>query len=101
VCQATSLLPAWELPDEIYRAPTTTLILRKPRGGCSKLPIRSSLQGGRIHIEKVNWPFLSHDKASPTKYGAGMKLAIERGWLVMHERGTFVRFTAAGADFFA
>jgi len=30
------------------------------------------------------------------------KLAlIERGWLVMHESGTFVRFTQAGADLFA
>jgi hypothetical protein len=26
---------------------------------------------------------------------------IERGWLVMHESGTFVRFTQAGADLFA
>jgi hypothetical protein len=59
------------------------------------------VQGGKIHIEKVNWPFLSQDKASPAEYGAGMKLAIERGWLVMHESGTFVRFTPTGADLFA
>ena len=32
---------------------------------------------------------------------ASMKLAIELGWLVMHESGTFVRFTPAGADLFA
>jgi len=32
---------------------------------------------------------------------AGMKLAIERGWLVMHESGTYVRFTPAGAELFA
>ena len=30
-----------------------------------------------------------------------MKLAIERGWLAMHESGTFVRFTPAGAELFA
>jgi len=30
-----------------------------------------------------------------------MKLVIERGWLVMHESGTFVIFTAAGAELFA
>jgi hypothetical protein len=30
-----------------------------------------------------------------------MKLALERGWLVMHESGTFVRFTPAGAELFA
>ena len=32
---------------------------------------------------------------------AGLDLAIERGWLAMHESGTFVRFTQAGADLFA
>jgi hypothetical protein len=33
---------------------------------------------------------------------SGKKLAlIEWGWLVMHESGTFVRFTQAGADLFA
>jgi hypothetical protein len=41
------------------------------------------VQDGRIHIEKVNWPFLSQDKASPAEYGAGKKLAIERGWLTI------------------
>jgi hypothetical protein len=30
-----------------------------------------------------------------------MKLAIERGWLVMHESGTFVKFTQAGSGLFA
>jgi hypothetical protein len=30
-----------------------------------------------------------------------MKRAIENGWLKMHESGTFVRFTQAGADLFA
>jgi hypothetical protein len=30
-----------------------------------------------------------------------MKLTPERGWLVMHESGTFVRFTPAGAELFA
>jgi hypothetical protein len=38
---------------------------------------------------------------SPPEYGAGMKLAIERGWLWLHESGTFVKFTAAGAALFA
>ena len=56
---------------------------------------------GRIHIEKVNGPFLFRDGATPAEYGTGMKLAIERGWLVMHESGTFVTFTPAGAELFA
>jgi hypothetical protein len=30
-----------------------------------------------------------------------MNLAIERGWLVLHESGTFLRFTLAGAELFA
>ena len=30
-----------------------------------------------------------------------MALAIERGWLTMHESGTYVRFTPVGADLFA
>jgi len=28
-------------------------------------------------------------------------LAIERGWLELHDSGTFVRFTQSGADLFA
>jgi hypothetical protein len=49
----------------------------------------------------INGTFLFKDKGSPAEYGAGMKLAQERGWLVMHESGTFVRFTPAGAELFA
>ena len=60
-----------------------------------------AVQDGRIHIEVINHPFLFKDKASPAEYGAGLKLAIDRGWLVMHESGTFVRFTPAGAELFA
>jgi hypothetical protein len=56
---------------------------------------------GRIHIEKINEPFLLRDRDTPAEYGAGLKLAIERGWLKMHESGTFVTFTPAGAELFA
>jgi hypothetical protein len=59
------------------------------------------IQDGRIRLEKINGPFLSKDKGSPAEYGAGIKLCVERGWLVMHESGTFVRFTPAGAEVFA
>jgi hypothetical protein len=55
---------------------------------------------GRIHIEKINEPFLFRDRGSPAEYGAGLKLAIERGWLKMHESGTFVTFTPAGAELY-
>ena len=38
---------------------------------------------------------------SPVEYGAGVKLAIERDWITMHESGTYVRFTQSGSDLFA
>jgi hypothetical protein len=56
------------------------------------------VQDGRIHIEKINWPFLSKFKSSPGEYGAGLRLAIERGWLWMHESGTYVKLTPADAE---
>jgi hypothetical protein len=33
--------------------------------------------------------------------GAGLKLAIERGWLWLHESGTYVKLTESGAALFA
>ena len=60
-----------------------------------------AVQDGRIHVEKVNVPFLYEIKGTPDQYRAGIALAIERGWIVMHESGTFFRFTQAGADMFA
>ena len=59
------------------------------------------VQDGRIHIEKINEPILYRERATPAEYKAGLKRAIENGWLVLHESGTFVRFTQAGADLFA
>ena len=45
-------------------------------------------QDGRIYIELINAPFLFREHATPAEYSAGLKLAIERGWLVLHESGT-------------
>jgi hypothetical protein len=56
---------------------------------------------GRIYIEKINAAFLYGDTGTAAEYGAGLALAIERGWLELHESGTFVRFTQSGADLFA
>src|ERR1700693_2680616 len=39
-----------------------------------------AVQDGRIHVEKINWPFLFEFKGSPADYGVGLKLAIDRGW---------------------
>jgi hypothetical protein len=57
-----------------------------------------AVQDGRIHIELLNGPMLFEHKATPAEYSAGLELAIERAWLVMHESGTFVKFTQAGAE---
>jgi hypothetical protein len=56
------------------------------------------VQDGRIHIEKVNGPLLYKEGGSPAEYGAGMKLAIESGWLWMHESRIYVKFTPADAE---
>jgi hypothetical protein len=52
-----------------------------------------AVQDGRIQIEKINAPFLFRERATPAEYKAGLDLAIERGWLVLHESGTYVKFT--------
>jgi hypothetical protein len=39
---------------------------------------------------------------TPAEYKAGLAdRAIEKRWLVMHESGTYLQFTQAGADLFA
>ena len=60
-----------------------------------------AVQDARIHIEKINGPFLFRDGGSPAEYGAGLAYAIEKGWLWKHESGTYVKVTQAGADLFA
>ncbi|MDA9510935.1 hypothetical protein XI09_41030 [Bradyrhizobium sp. CCBAU 11386] len=48
---------------------------------------------GRIHIEKINYPFMAKDgcNGSGPEFGAGIKWAIEKGWLDLHESGTYVK----------
>jgi hypothetical protein len=59
------------------------------------------VQDGWIHIELVNAPFLYELRGTPAEYSAGLACAIERGWLHLHESGTYVKFTQAGAELFA
>ncbi|MGJ5000610.1 hypothetical protein ACQR10_04750 [Bradyrhizobium sp. HKCCYLRH2060] len=59
------------------------------------------VQDGRIHIEKINWPMLAELKATPAEYKAGLDLAVERGWLWLHESGTYVKLTDAGKQVLA
>jgi hypothetical protein len=59
------------------------------------------IQEGRIYIEKINGPFLFGDKGTPAEYSAGLELAIKRGWLTLHESGTYAKFTQSAAELFA
>ena len=59
------------------------------------------VQDGRIYIEKINGPFLYQHKDTPAEYKAGLERAIANGWLWLHESGTYVKFTEAGAAMFA
>jgi hypothetical protein len=53
---------------------------------------------GRIHTQAIKRRFLFEDMAGATEYIAGMKLAIERRWLWVHESGTYVKITPEGAE---
>jgi hypothetical protein len=70
------------------------------------LPANSSrspnaVQDDRIFIELINGPMLFEHKATPVEYSAGLKPAIERGWLTLDRSGAYVKFTQAGAELFA
>jgi hypothetical protein len=57
-----------------------------------------AVQDGRIHIEKINYPFLYTLKASGAEFGAGIRCAVEKGWLELHESGTYVRLLTPSAN---
>jgi hypothetical protein len=42
------------------------------------------IQDGRIHIEKINGPFLYDHGGKPAEYTAGINLAIVRGLCEIH-----------------
>jgi len=58
-----------------------------------------AVQDGRIYIELINAAFLAAG-GSPAEYRAGLERTIAQGWLWLHESGTFVKFTPAGAELF-
>ena len=39
------------------------------------------MQDRRIHIEKLNGPFLFKEGGTPAEYSAGLNYAIAQGWL--------------------
>lgn len=57
-------------------------------------------EDGRIYIELINTPFLK-EGGTPDQYRAALAQAVTLGWLWLHEFGTYVRFTPAGAELFA
>jgi hypothetical protein len=59
-----------------------------------------AVQDGRIYIELVNGAFLNAG-GTPDQYHAALVCAISKGWLSLHESGTYVKFTPAGAELFA
>ena len=59
-----------------------------------------AVQEGRIYIELINGAFLKAG-GTPNEYRAGIERSIAKGWLWLHESGTYVKFTQAGADLFA
>ncbi|MCK1617426.1 hypothetical protein IVA96_12365 [Bradyrhizobium sp. 159] len=56
------------------------------------------VQDGRIHIEKINAPFLFTLKGSAAEFGAGIKHAVQQRWLELHESGTYVRLKTDRKD---
>jgi hypothetical protein len=59
-----------------------------------------AVQDGRIYIELINGPFIK-EGGTPDQYRAALASAVVHGWLLLHESGTFVKFTSAGAELFA
>jgi hypothetical protein len=58
------------------------------------------VQDGRIYIERVNAPFLAAG-GSGEEFRIGIERAVAKGWLWLHESGTYLKFTDAGAMLFA
>jgi hypothetical protein len=59
-----------------------------------------AVHDGRIYIELINGPFLK-EGGTPDQYGVALARAVALGWLLRHESGSYVKFTAAGAELFA
>jgi len=57
-------------------------------------------QDGRIYIELVNAAFLKPG-GTAEQFRAGIQRGVDKGWMVRHESGTYVKFTDAGAALFA
>jgi hypothetical protein len=70
----------------------------KPPRHISTLPLASILTCQR-HV-RLNRN-LGHAGGTGEEFRAGIQMAIDKGWLTLHESGTYVKFTPAGAELFA
>jgi hypothetical protein len=52
-------------------------------------------------LDKLPTTALIISTTIPIRYSAGLERAIAKGWLELHESGTFVKFTEAGAALFS
>jgi hypothetical protein len=59
-----------------------------------------AVHDGRIPTEKTT-PSSTRSRGSGAEFGAGIKSAVERGWLDLHECGTYVRLLTRGKDLLA
>ena len=57
------------------------------------------MQDGRIYIERVNAPLAAGGTGAD--FRAGIERDVALGWLLAHERGTYVNVTDSGAALFA
>lgn len=63
----------------------------------SKLSITTAVEPqrgsyvARIHLEDVRQWMLMRRALEVSEFGAGLRYAIEKGWLELHESGTYVR----------
>jgi hypothetical protein len=44
---------------------------------------------------------LGHSGGTGEEFRAGIQRSIDKGWMVRHESGTYVKFTPTGAELFA
>lgn len=56
------------------------------------------VQDSRIFTELVNALLLRQHKGTGEEFGAGLKLAVERRCLELHDSGTYVRLSDPGSE---
>ena len=60
-----------------------------------------TVQDGGIYIEKINGPLSVQRQGNAPRNTPPALSLRSRGWLKLHESGTFVVITQGGADMFA